>query len=69
MQFKGREEVTEFDQQHFQAEGLFAQNSSQGHKEHLRLGRAGLRSAGGRRRTVKRHHADLRIQGGPEDSL
>lgn len=34
IQFKGREEVTEFDEQHFAAEGLFSQNSSQGHKEY-----------------------------------
>lgn len=34
IQFKGREEVTEFDEQHFAAEGIFAQNSSQGHKEY-----------------------------------
>ena len=32
MQFKGREEITEFDAQHFAAEGLFSQNSSEGHK-------------------------------------
>ena len=28
-------QVTEFDEQHFSAEGIFEQNSSQGHKEHL----------------------------------
>eukprot|EP00439_Symbiodinium_sp_Y106_P054301 s3901_g7.t1 len=34
MQFHGKEEVTEFDESHFQAEGLFVQNSSQGNKEY-----------------------------------
>lgn len=34
IQFKGHEEVTEFDEQHFAAEGIFSQNSSQGHKEY-----------------------------------
>lgn len=33
-QFHGREEVTEFDEAHFAAEGVFQQNSSEGHKEY-----------------------------------
>lgn len=33
-QFHGKEQVTEFDEAHFSLEGLFSQNSSQGHKEY-----------------------------------
>lgn len=33
-QFHGKEQVTEFDEAHFSLEGLFAQSSSQGHKEY-----------------------------------
>lgn len=39
MQFRGREEVTEFDAQHFAAEGIFSQNSSEGHKDGHRSNR------------------------------
>lgn len=58
-QFHGKEEVTEFDEAHFAAEGIFQQNSSEGHKEyqdrlraiHLRkegMGKAEIAKALGR---------------------
>ncbi|CAJ1402298.1 unnamed protein product [Effrenium voratum] len=34
MQFRGKEEVTDFDEAHFATEGIFSQNSSEGHKEY-----------------------------------
>lgn len=52
-QFWGKEEVTEFDEAHFAAEGVFQQTSSQGHKEYQdRLRAVHLRKEGQRKADI-----------------